>query len=89
MSNNPFLPPSFSGTIPATKPGGLWNVFTGPWEDGPGIYANPPNSTSPIRYNGQDQTKSINSAQLPPPITPGKCILPGKAVGMSAIFFQS
>jgi hypothetical protein len=84
MGNPPFLPPKLSDTVPK----GGWNVFTGPWEDGPGFFLNPANTGQPVRYNGQDQVKTINSAQLPPPITPAKCTLPGAAVGLSKIFSQ-
>lgn len=88
MGNPPFLPPQFSMTVPGTKPGGNWNPFTGPREDGPGFFLNPANTGAPVRYNGQDQVKTINSAQLPPPTTPAKCTLPGAAVGLSRIFSQ-
>jgi hypothetical protein len=69
----PFQPPTFVNI----QPKGLWNTYTGPQEDGPSAYA-------PV-YAGQDQTKTINAAQLPPPVTPAKCTLPGAAVGYSAI----
>jgi hypothetical protein len=63
----PFMPPKFSGTIPATKPGGGWNWVTGPWEDGPGTFSNPANSPLLVRYNGQSQTFYISIANPKPP----------------------
>ena len=81
MGNNPFIPVVFKDTVPK----GLWSAYSGPWEDGPGPYVNPPNSSTVVRYNGQDQVKTINAAYLPPPTSPAKCTLPGAAVGMSKI----
>lgn len=75
MGNNPFIPVTFKDTVPK----GLWNTYSGPWEDGPGPYTNPPNSSTVVRYNGQDQVSRINSAYLPPPTSPAKCTLPGAA----------
>lgn len=72
-SGPPFQPPTFVNTVPK----GLWNTYTGPQEDGPSPYL--------PKYAGQDQTKTINAAYLPPPVSPAKCVLPGAARGMSAI----
>ena len=73
----PFLPVKFPTGPPTTEK----NV----WEDGPGNFANPPNSTTAVRYTGQSQTGFISSVYLPPPVSPGKCRLPGAAIGMSKI----
>jgi hypothetical protein len=60
MANNPFLPVNFPSGPPTTTK----NV----WEDGPGIYSNPPNSNTPVIYGGQNQTSRINTkAPYPPP----------------------
>lgn len=75
------MPITFKDTVPK----GLWSVYTGPWEDGPGRFVNPANTGSPVMYAGQNQTAHINAAQLPPPVTPAKCILPGAAIGLSKI----
>lgn len=55
--NPPFLPPKFSSTVPSTIPGGGWNPYTGPQEDGPSLYLAP--------YNGQKQTSKINQVWRP------------------------
>ncbi len=78
MNNPPFMPPKFTPGPPTALN----------WEDGPGLFVNPANSTQAVRYNGQDQTLHINSAYLPPPPTPAKCTMPHAAVGMSQIFNQ-
>lgn len=72
--NPPFQPPTFINTVPK----GLWNTYTGPQEDGPSPYL--------PKYNGQDQTKTINSANpISTTVPPAKCTLPGAAVGLSKI----
>lgn len=65
MGNNPFMPVKF----PAGPPTAMV------WEDGPGNYVNPANSTTRVRYNGQDQVASINIAKPLPPF----CTLPSAA----------
>jgi hypothetical protein len=63
MANNPFLPIKFPSGPPTTQK----NV----WEDGPGIYSNPPNSNSPVIYGGQNQTSRINVRATKPPTEAG------------------
>jgi hypothetical protein len=58
MGNPPFMPPKFASGPPTAEK----NV----WEDGPGAFVNPPNSATPVRYNGQDQVTKINTAQPMP-----------------------
>lgn len=36
-------------------------------EDGPGLYVNPINSSSPVYYSGMEQTSRINTAAPSPP----------------------
>ena len=55
--NPPFIPVSFA-------PGPPTKIA---WEDGPGAYVNPPNSATPVIYNGQNQTSRINVAKPMPP----------------------
>lgn len=81
MSNPPFIIVGYKNTVPK----GLWNTYTGPWEDGPGPFVNPINSSTPVRYNGQDQVKTINAANPTSPATPVKNTFPSAAVGMSKI----
>ncbi len=78
MGNPPFMPPKFAPGPPTAIN----------WEDGPGLFTNPANSTQAVRYNGQDQILHINSVYLPPPPSPTKCTWPHAAVGMSQIFNQ-
>lgn len=76
MSNNPFIPVKFPPGPPTTMV----------WEDGPGPYLNPANTGTPVRYNGQDQVKTINFANpISNTVPPVKCTLPGAAVGLSKI----
>ena len=79
MASNspPFMPVTFKDTVPK----GLWNVYTGPWEDGPGRFVHPANTGSPVMYAGQTQTAHINIANPLPPF----CTLPGAAKGLSQI----
>lgn len=58
MGNPPFLPPKFASGPPTAQ--------VGVWEDGPGVFLNPPNTGQPVRYNGQDQVTRINVAQPMP-----------------------
>lgn len=53
----PFMPPKFPGGPPTVPV----------WEDGPGLFANPPNSAIPVRYTGQSQTGFIINANPKPP----------------------
>lgn len=59
--NPPFLPLVFPVRIPATQPAGGWNIWTGPWEDGPSLFAD----SGAILYNGQAQTKVIKQSFRP------------------------
>jgi hypothetical protein len=63
MANNPFMPPSFVNIVPK----GRWNVFSGPWEDGPGLYTNPANTGPPVYYSGTNQTSILLNANPKPP----------------------
>lgn len=68
--NPPFLPVSFPPGPPTVPQ----------WEDGPGAFINPPNTGTPVRYNGQMQTSKIN-ARIP---IPGTGIRPGWEDGPGA-----
>jgi hypothetical protein len=64
MANSPpFMPPVFKDTVPK----GLWNVYTGPQEDGPGAFLNPSNTGTPVNYAGNTQTSVIVNANPKPP----------------------
>lgn len=69
--NPPFMPVRFQPTPPTPLV----------WEDGPGAFLNPPNTGTPIRYNGQGQQPLIYTAY--PKGHP--CVLPGEAKGMSVL----
>ena len=53
--------------MPITFPPGPPTATVGVYEDGPGLFVNPSNSTSPVRYNGQTQTSTIN-IRIPRPV---------------------
>jgi hypothetical protein len=53
--------------MPITFPPGPPTASVGVYEDGPGLFVNPSNSTSPVRYNGQTQTATIN-IRIPRPV---------------------
>jgi hypothetical protein len=56
----PFMPPKFAGGPPTP--------IAGVWEDGPGLFTNPANSSTAVRYTGQSQTFYINTGK--PPLGP-------------------
>jgi hypothetical protein len=65
MASNspPFMPPKFVDTVPK----GLWNIYNGPREDGPGPFLNPANTGTPVIYAGTVQTSVIVNAKPKPP----------------------
>jgi hypothetical protein len=67
QQNPPFMPPKFVQLPPSQLGGGGSSPYSGPIEDGPGVFANPANTQIAVRYNGQTQTSTINTAKPMPP----------------------
>jgi hypothetical protein len=74
----PFMAPSFVQQTPANLGGGGATPYSGPMEDGPGLFTNPSNSSTVVRYTGQSQTATINVAYSNnyPPTKPPRQQLP-------------
>jgi hypothetical protein len=67
----PFMPPKFVQLPPSQLGGGGATPYSGAIEDGPGVFANPANTQIPVRYTGQDQTSTINTAKPKPATSRG------------------